>query len=45
MHTWFDAQLDQKILDGIYCAWMQFELDFFVCQNQGGILKVLPFYQ
>ena len=20
MHTWFDAQLDQKILDGIYLA-------------------------
>ena len=21
MHTWFDAQLDQKILDGIYCCY------------------------
>ena len=23
MHTWFDAQLDQKILDGIYWLWAQ----------------------
>ena len=21
MHTWFDAQLDQKSLDGIYCQY------------------------
>ena len=25
MHTWFDAQLDQKMLDGIYSVGHEFE--------------------
>ena len=29
MHMWFDAQLDQKILDGIYLVCMYIQVRFF----------------
>ena len=41
MHTWFDAQLDQKILDGIYFTVLRVYLGkFFFVKIQRAVIKL-----
>ena len=41
MHTWFDAQLDQNIVDGIYSEANQIQKDNMYLSSSKAYLKLL----
>ena len=49
MHTWFDAQLDQKILDGIYLESLKSVIGILLTleslQNENRILMTLESFK